>query len=241
MTTYTFNILKDIMKTDYDMLKYRDEDNVSVLTGREGKGKSRLSLHQIEIWFDIAGIEKTPTNFKKAMGVRFIQWAKIMSYNAQIQNKCFINVFDEAGDVLSGKHANNRAVRCVEDSYKVIRGLNALSIITTPSLFILSPYFRYHRVRVLYYVEKRGLCHVYFDENLFKLQAMNENRDFKDMSLIEPNFSFVYPDYKGVFLETYLKMKESKMFEVLKNMRSEAERFDYTTKKDLAKFENETD
>lgn len=216
--TYSFNILKDILKVDHYMLNKKDEDNLMVLTGKEGKGKSRLSLHAIEKWFDISNIKKTPANFKLAMGVKLLEWTSILKNIGEKKLHGSINAFDEAGDVLSGKHAGNKVVRSVEDSYKVIRGLNTLSIVTTPSLFILSPYLRYHRVRVVWYVRKRGICDVFFGENLHKLQAYNEKRDFKDMEAVEPNFSFAFPDYTGVFLKPYLEMKNNKMYEVLEKL-----------------------
>src|SRR6056297_1230229 len=144
MTKYTFNIFKEILKVDNHFLKNKDEDNLVVLTGKEGKGKSRLGLWAIDHWFEINNIPKTSDNFKRAMGVKLIQWTKLLKVNAENKIHGYINNFDEAGDVLSGKHAGSKIVRAVEDAYKVIRGLNSESIITTPSLFVLSPYIRYH-------------------------------------------------------------------------------------------------
>jgi hypothetical protein len=215
MVKYSFNIMKELLKQDSFFLKNKDEDNLLVLTGKEGKGKSRLGLWAIDTWFEIHNIPKTEENFKDAMGVKLTEWTEILCKNSTNKKHCSINDFDEAGDVLSGKHANNKVVRAVEDAYKVIRGMNMLSILTTPSLFVLSPYLRYHRVKVVWWVEKRGLCHVFFGKNLYLLMSHNEKTDFKDMSAVEPNFSFIYPDYKGVFLKPYLRMKDNKMYEIL--------------------------
>ena len=218
MTKYTFNIFKEILKVDNHFLKNKDEDNLVGLTGKEGKGKSRLGLWAIDHWFEINNIPKTSDNFKRAMGVKLIQWTKLLKVNAENKIHGYINNFDEAGDVLSGKHAGSKIVRAVEDAYKVIRGLNSESIITTPSLFVLSPYIRYHRVRVVWYVKKRGHCDVFFGKNLYDLMSYNERRDYKDMEAVEPNFSFEYPDYKGVFLKPYLEMKDEKMYQVLEDL-----------------------
>jgi hypothetical protein len=218
MTLYSFEVFKAMLEVDYFQLNKNDQDNLVVLCGKEGKGKSRLGLWAIDKWFEINNIEKTPENFRKAMGVKLLEWTRVLKYIGENEIHGCINDFDEAGDVLSGKHAGNKVVRAVEDAFKVIRGLNTLSIITSPSLFILSPYLRYHRVRVVWYVRKRGVCDVFFGMNLYNLMAYNENRDYKDMEEIKPNFSFVYPDYSGPFLETYLQMKGHKMYSVLQNL-----------------------
>lgn len=215
MTKYTFDIFKEMLKVDHKQLTKNDEDCVVLLVGREGKGKSMLSLHAIEHWFDICRIEKTPENFNKTMGVKLNHWAWIMKYIGDKQLKASINAFDEAGDVLSGKHSTNKIVTAVEDSYKVIRGLNLMSIFTSPDLFTLSPYLRYHRVRVCWWVETRGLCHVFHGNTLKQLMSKNENKAYKDMRAVKPDFSFKFPDYKGVFLERYREMKGEKMQNVL--------------------------
>jgi hypothetical protein len=139
-----------------------------------------------------------------------------------------INDFDEAGDVISGKHSVTKFVTSMEDTWKVIRGLNCQTIITSPSLFILSPYIRNHRVRTCWYVEKRGVCHVFYGERLIDLIALNENKERKNMLIIEPNFTFHFPKYTGVFLKEYLDMKNDKMFNVLTKMNQEA--IDYESK-----------
>lgn len=218
MTVYSFNIMKEMLKVDHEMLSKKDYDCLIVLTGKEGIGKSRLGLHAIEEWFEITKTKKTEENFKMAMGVKLLEWTNILEKIGNSKRHAAIHDFDEAGDVLSGKHASNKVVRAVEDSYKVIRGLNSESILTSPSLFILSPYIRYHRVRVVWYVRKRGICDVFFGENLIKLQAYNEHKDLKDMEAVEPNFSFNFPNYEGVFLKPYLEMKNSKMYDVLRNL-----------------------
>jgi hypothetical protein len=218
MTKYTFNLFKEMLKVDYKMLNNHDEDNLTVLCGKEGKGKSRLGLWAIDHWFELNNIPKTKENFKRAMGVRLTEWTRILKRLGNHKIHGAINNFDEAGDVLSGKHAGNKVVRAVEDTYKVIRGLNSKTLVTSPSLFILSPYIRYHRVRVVWYVKKRGHCDVFFGDNLYNLMTYNEKRDYKDMEAVNPNFSFDYPDYTGVFLRPYLEMKDDKMYQVLENL-----------------------
>jgi len=222
MTKYTFNIFMEMLKVDHKMLTTKDEDNLIVLCGKEGKGKSRLGLWAIDHWFEIKNIPKNEENFKLAMGVKLTDWTRILKRLGKHKIHGWINDFDEAGDVLSGKHAGNKVVRAVEDTYKVVRGLNSETIVTSPSLFILSPYIRYHRVRVVWYVKKRGHCDVFFGSNLYNLMSYNENRDYKDMEAVEPNFSFEYPDYNGIFLKPYLEMKDDKMYQVLENLHSVA-------------------
>ena len=218
MKIYPFSVYEELLKIDYDNLKNKDWDCLSVCCGHEGIGKSKLTLFAIELWFKIKNIPLTEENFKKAMGVKLSEWSMILRTIGKYRLHTAINVFDEAGDVLSGKHANNKVVRAIEDSLKVIRGLNLMTILVTPSLFILSPYIRNWRVRVVYYVSKRGVCNVYFGKTLQKLIAENENSSFPNMFCVNPDICFKVPLYEGVFLKPYVKMKNAKMYEVLVNL-----------------------
>jgi len=220
MTLYDFSIFKEMLKVDHHMLTKKDEDNLIVLCGKEGKGKSRLGLWAIDHWFDICKIEKTEENFKNAMGVTATQWSNIMKRIGKNRLHGSINDFDEAGDVLSGKHSSGKVVRSIEDAYKVIRGLNLESVITSPDLFILSPYIRNWRVKVVWFVSERGICHIYYGKTLKKLISHNENKEYKDMFVVPSDISFVIPLYDGAFLKPYLEMKHKKMYDVLDNLNS---------------------
>jgi hypothetical protein len=212
-----------MLKVDFYEIVKHDYDNLIVLCGKEGKGKSTLGLWAIEIWLKM--ILKLPNyeqKFKTSMGVKPIEWATLLEEISEKGIRGYINNFDEAGDVISGKHSSQKFVTSIEDAWKVIRGLNLETIITTPSIFILSPYIRNHRIRTCWYVEKRGICHVFYGNRLTELISLNENKEQKNMLAVEPNFSFKFPKYTGVFLKEYLAMKNSKMNQVLAGLKNAA-------------------
>jgi hypothetical protein len=217
--TFSFNILSEILKADYAKIRSKDIDNLICLIGAEGSGKSRLGLHIINIWFELSGIEKTEENFKLAMGVSVSEWGNILGYIGENEKHYSINNFDEAGDILSGKQANTKLVREMENCWKVIRGLNLFTIITAPSIFLLTPYIRDWRVRTVYRVKERGICYIYTGKTLKKLICENESSTYKDYDSVKPNFAFQFPDYAGVFLKPYLEMKNKKMNSVLQKFR----------------------
>lgn len=218
MVLYSFDVFNAMLKVDYKQLTKHDRDNFVCLVGKEGDGKSNLGLWAVQRWLELSNVPLTSENFKKCMGVTVEYWSKILKDVGEQRKHFWVTDLDEAGDVMSGKHSNTKVVTAIEDAWKVIRGLNLLTIVTSPSLFILSPYVRYHRIRVCWYVSSRGVCHVYFGETLKKLLTMNENKPFKDMFAVKPDFSFVFPKYEGVFINDYLELKHKKMYNVLSDL-----------------------
>lgn len=224
---YDINIFYDMLRVDFYEIKSRDYDSLVVCCGKEGEGKSRLVLLAIEFWLkEIMKYKDWDKRLKEAMGVKPLEWAMLLEKISLNRTHGAINCFDEAGDVISGKHSSTKFITTIEDTWKVIRGLNSETIINSPSLFILSPYIRNHRVRSVWYVERRGHCHVFYGERLRELIALNESKELKNMLAVEPNFSFIYPNYDGVFLPEYLEMKHNKMYQIITKLRDEAKNFE---------------
>jgi len=207
MVTFDFAIFKAMLEVDFEALNFHDWDNFVVLCGEEGTGKTHLSLHALEIWLTLKYGSFTAEDIYKYDGVKLSEYAKVL---ANVK-KGDMNICDEAGDIFTGKHANTKIVKKIEDTYTVIRGDNLFTVWNLPTFFILTPYFRNWRIRSIWYVEKRGICHVYHKPKRLKLSEMNESKEFKDYFIEKPLFSFVYPKYEGVFLENYMKMKNNKM------------------------------
>lgn len=217
MRILPFSALKDILEIDYDNLKNGDWDNLVIISGYEGRGKSSLTLYAIEEWIRITqGREPVEDDLPKYMGIKGSQWAGVRKDFAIHQQHAIMNIFDEAGDVLDSKSANTKIVRITENDLKVTRGMNWWTGMCVPSFFAggLTPYFRMHRVRSVWYIPFRGICQVFWGERKNKLVAMNENQSYKTMEIVRPNFMFEFPDYSGVFKETYKNMKQTKMYDV---------------------------
>lgn len=209
--------MKEILEIDYDNLKNGDWDNYVIGCGYEGRGKSNLSLHMIEEWIRISeNREPVEEDIYKYMGIKGSHWAKIRMQFAKEKRHCVMNVFDEAGDVLDSKSANTKIVRITENDAKVTRGMNWFTALNVPSFFAggLTPYFRMHRVRSVWYIPFRGICYIYYGETKNRLVAMNENSSYKNMDIVRPDIVFEFPKYEGVFKEKYAKLKESKMYDV---------------------------
>ena len=216
-----------MLRADYDALTRQDWDNVVCLSADEGVGKSLLTLHALEIWLEFRGINDKKLDYDDAkkilnrfMGIKFIDWCLVLKG----LDHADMNIYDEAGDSLTGKHATAKTSRLVEDSYTVIRGLNLMSIFVLPSIFDLAPFFRKRRVRTLWHLSKRGLCHVWHKPKRLKLMQLNEARPIKDYMLEPPLFSFEVPKYEGIFLKPYKEMKDNKMYEVLDDMYKQAKK-----------------
>lgn len=213
MVTYSFEIFKAMLEVDYEALTKFEYDSFICISGEEGSGKSMLSLWALEIWLNLKYGKFEQNDFYKYFGVKLSEYARVLA----TVKKFDINVCDESSDIFGGKHSNTKIVRKIEDTYTVIRGDSLMTIWNIPSFFLLSPYFRNWRIRCVWYVEKRGLCHVYHKPKRMKLSEMNESKDMKDYFLEKPLFSFVFPKYNGIFLEPYLKMKNKKMESVRVN------------------------
>lgn len=207
MVTYSFEIFKAMLEVDFYALHNCFWDNMVCLSGEEGTGKSMLSLWALEIWLTLKYGGFVADDIYKYDGVKLSEYAKVLA-NVKSGDMA---IADETGDVFNSKNANNRVVKKIEQIYTVIRGDFLFSIWNIPTFFLLTPYFRSWRIRSVWYVEKRGLCHVYHKPKRLKLSEMNEGKELKDYFLEKPLFSFVFPDYKGVFLEPYMKMKQNKM------------------------------
>ena len=210
---YDHSILPEILKVDYVALKKYQWDNFVCVTGNEGVGKTHLSLWLIHLWIQIHHKQKpVADDIYKYMGVTLKEYAKVLN----AVKKYDINVCDEAGDIFTGKNASSKIVKEMEQTYSVVRSENLFTIWNVPTFFILTPYFRNWRVKSLFYVEKRGLAHFYHKPKRLKLSELNENNSIKDYFAEKPLFSFIFPEYKGVMLENYLKMKNKKTQNVRK-------------------------
>ena len=223
--SHLFRILKII----FHKLVDEDEDGVYVIVGREGVGKSRLLLYILHIYIYIK-YGKVSVKDIKYVGLTPVQWTKALK-NCK---KGDPNAYDEAGEYLNAKESQKVFVRMVEKTYQVVRGENLLTFLVLPDLYILPPYFRYHRIRGLFFVYKRGRFRFWNKDRLQKLMVHNDKKDppYRRWNIFQL-FTSSYPDYKGKLLKPYLELKSKKMTnsrELLHNYAKELEREEYNIK-----------
>lgn len=204
----TLDIYFDKLKNDYDGL--------IIVAGDEGKGKSRLILHAIEHWIRI-----TQNREPVAEDVKYITLDKIDFVN-ELQNpdKYSIVVMDEAGEMAS-RSAMSRFNKIMTHAFQVIRGLNKLTILILPSLWDIDSFFRRRRARGFIYVYKRGSFAFWSQSRLRKMVALNEQYPVKNYWRTRPTFFDTFPNYKGILLEPYSKLKQKKMEEMVKRLKDE--------------------
>ena len=222
------NLFK-ILKVIFYELFYNDEDAVYVIVGREGVGKSRLLLYILHLYLFIKN-GKVSVKDIKHVGLTPVQWTKALK-NCK---KGDPNAYDEAGEYLNAKESQKVFVRMVEKTYQVVRGENLLTFLVLPDLYILPPYFRYHRIRGLFFVLKRGRFRFWNKDRLQKLMVHNDKKDppYRKWN-IHQLFTSSYPDYKDKLLKPYLDLKSKKMHdsrELLYNYAKELEREEYNVK-----------
>jgi len=126
-----------------------NRDNIIVLDGDEGAGKSSLAatlLHHIhELW----GFKPPdPEDVIFDWG----DWDRQYSYKAKRQ----VYWIDEGGDLLLNLDWNSESIRRFRKLVMKARALNSTIIICIPDFWVLDKYIREHRARWRIYVEDRG-------------------------------------------------------------------------------------
>lgn len=196
------NGIKQGMETQFDY--------VLVVSGPSGVGKSKWTLHFIELWFAMIGKEldkKTITHINVDRNKWLKKFKDMEAYD--------INVFDEAAIGLSNKQWMERFAKTLEMLFDVVRYKRFLSVIVIPNFFRLNKFFREDRLRGLVWIDKRGQYKYYTRERIVKLSNLNERRFIKRMDLTQPIHLKSFTDYNGYLSKDYDKMKNIGVDEIL--------------------------
>jgi hypothetical protein len=214
------NTLHKILDVAFNKNTEENWDTVWLCCGDEGTGKSFLDLHILEWWYkrlygkvtedDIRHMCLTIPMFRKDLGD---------------MKKYEMTNLDEGG-ALSNRRFMAKLNYEITQAYQVIRGDGLFTIITLPDPFDLDPFFTKRRVRGLIYVYKRKgntSRFAFWSKSRFRqLVALNMQRPVKNMWLVKPTYSGGYcPQYKGVLLEPYMKLKAEKIKECRDNFLKE--------------------
>ena len=105
-----------VLDIEFDALKNKDWDNVLLVVGDEGTGKSNLMLHMIDYWCN-KKYGKCEGDHIKFINLDIGAWADSLAECT----KADINVLDEGGD-LSGRRSMSNLNVAVSRAYQIIRG-----------------------------------------------------------------------------------------------------------------------
>jgi len=202
----------EVMDMQYDALKNRDWDNVVIVVGDEGTGKSTLLLHILDYWNTIK-YGKVLKEHIKFINLDIGAWADSLANCEKVD----INVLDESGD-LSGRRAMSKLNVAVSRAYQIIRGDNINSFLALPDLFWLDGFFTKRRARGMIYVYKRGRFAYWSRDKLRKIIDLNANRVLKSVWVVKPSFYDTFPKYKGILLQPYMDKKKLYMVDTRKEL-----------------------
>lgn len=198
-----------LLDKTYEYLKEWDYDNLVLITGSEGKGKSNLALHGVDYWYtklygkvtkeDVKHISLKPKDFVTDL-------KNLKRYEA--------HVYDEAGDLSNLRQMDKFNYR-VSLSYQVMRGLNLLTFLVLPSIFRLNPYFVKDRAKFLLHVYKRDKNRAYYQlytrDKIGAILDINQYRMRKRVNVVSPVFHDKFTEYKGILKQPYLDKKEARL------------------------------
>lgn len=187
-------------------LNFNDWDEVLVIAGYNGKGKTHLGLHIADWWINKKYGEVKEEDAPKYIGMDLKQFGKVLS----TANKKDLVMDDEAGDI-SSRGSMSRMNRLYMQAYQVIRGDNIFTILILPELWDLDPYFRKHRVRHFIHVMARGRLAFWSTNRYKRMVAFNSSMPFKNYYITQPTFYDTFPIYRGNLMPEYKKMKADKM------------------------------
>jgi hypothetical protein len=191
-TFYIDNRLdRSLTKKVYPDLLKHDKDNVFLVDGNEGSGKSKfadiLGAHaasHLKCDYDLDCVCLTPEEFK-----------------SRIQNcpNRSVVIYDEANRGMSSSRALSEINNILKDLMMEMRQKNLFVIIIMPTFFLLDKYTALFRAKGLFHVyerkRKRGFWVFFNEKNKKKLYILGKK-------LLDYNI-MKYPRFRGVFLNQW--------------------------------------
>lgn len=175
----------------------KDCDSVFVVVGRERVGKSNLTLHCDEyLGAQLGNIVVD----KKYMGEGLASVPIEGTFH-----------FDEAVDGLYTKDGMKTFNKEMEKLFMICGAKKWITFVLIPDFFLLSPYFRKHRVVGLFWVYARGKVAFYDRAGIKKINFNHEKYRTSEIKGGRPLYYDTFPKYKGHLLEGYLQKKDAKM------------------------------
>jgi hypothetical protein len=194
--------IRRVVDVVYKKLHEDKWDNVWLLCGDEGIGKTNLGLHIIDDWHTKKYGKCAPTDIKSLS-----MDAKGYVNSLSTAKKGDIRDYDEGGE-LNNKRTMDRFNVMLTNAYRIIRNERIFSLITITDPFDINPFFLKRRARGLIYVFKRGRFGYWNRSRLRKLVDLNANMYRKSVWRVKPLFLDTFSIYKGPLAEPYQTMKD---------------------------------
>jgi len=210
--------LLQINDVAFDKLTKENWDNLIIIDGDAGKGKSNLALHLMHDWYARFGkVTDELIEFNCLDGAQFVRGLNKLKRYGMI-------VYDEAGELSNLRQMNKFNYR-ITLAYQIIRGRNLYTILILPNVFRLNPYFVLDRARCLIHVKERRKNHcrvsVWDKQRLKKMISLNQSRKVKNYWVTTPLFRDYYMEYKGTLRPAYDKKKEEKLKSITAQLEKE--------------------
>ena len=201
-----------------------NDDHLTVITGREGIGKSTLGLQFAAVisakTFGITHVCYTLLDLAKVL-------RKVKKGDTIVCDEGLMFSFSREA-ISSG---NKQFVKLLSIS----RQLNIHLIINVPNFWNLESYVREHRVKTLINVTERGYCNIYTHKSIRyvslggsknRLWEGVSNEIWKDIA----KFSKRLPEVNDFNEETYLQLKKEHMNDFLEELEEFAESIEESSK-----------
>ncbi|MFW9875389.1 MAG: hypothetical protein ACFFG0_19965 [Candidatus Thorarchaeota archaeon] len=203
------NIVMDVI---FRKLTHQDWDNLLIIGGDEGIGKSTLGLHLCDYWYNLLYNNCGPELIKNvALSLsQFITALKNLKRYELI-------IYDEAGE-LSSLRMMEKFNYAISKAYEVIRGDNLFTILILPDVFYVNPFFSMRRARGYIHVYKRGSFAYWNKITLRNLVEKNKSYKKKSVWRVKPLFHDRFFKYKGALKEPYDKKKKEKMITIREDL-----------------------
>jgi len=207
--------IKQVLDVDYDKMDKEEWDNLLIIDGDEGVGKSGLGLTILDYW-----LRKRHGEVKES-DIKYIHLTKRDFVRGLVDlNRLDMIIYDEAGK-LSKYRTGSKDNFKMRQSYQAIRGLLFYTIMILPSVFDFDNFFGGRRARGYIHVYKRGEFAFWNKNKLRKLLAYNKNRKVKTPWVVKPLWHDNFDDYKGKLLGPYKKKKKDKIYSILNELWAE--------------------
>lgn len=180
----------------------KDFDNLIVITGMEGMGKSHLGLWVYQLWAEETSQEADVT----FIALDQEQFAQALT---KAQKRYGFVMYDEAGDGLLSRDAMADYNKDLLRLFMVIRQQGIFTVMILPNFWYLDKYFREVRLKALFHVYGRGKVAMWNKEqveNIIKFGSASRN-----IWAVKPSAYFSYPMYDGKLLTEYKQKKQAKV------------------------------
>jgi len=187
------DIAKDMQKKDFD--------TVFVVVGDERMGKSEFTLHCDEY---LEATNNSIAMYKEKIGACL----------NSLDNKGIFHM-DEAIDGFYAKEGMKNTNRELEKLFVVFGAKNFITFLLITDFFLLAPYFRYKRIKGMFWIYGRGKVCFFDKDGIAKINHNHQKFKTREIRGAKPLFYDHFPKYEGRLLKQYKSEKGIKVAEAI--------------------------